>query len=234
MTVNKDNKMIQKDLNGCIVPKELLGCDNTDCENRLITPKTKEVRMKQEFEGGTVNWCDDCIERDKDFIQVCEYCESTERESWKMSVYHPFDTEPSFEGYVCDYCMDDFYYCEGCDRYIFENNGYRNNVRYNDKSETMICVKCLQNEWFEMGMPNFKDADWFNDADLLKHGYKKYKSYFCRSEQSYKYAEQDFIKLQEFDNLVIVSIERSGMGFEHTIALWKKPMDLLNKIYYVL
>ena len=81
--------IIQKDLNGCTVPKELLGCDNTDCKSTKIIPKTKQVQMKQEFVGGWVSWCAECIERDKDFITVCESCDSYKREVNNISIYHP-------------------------------------------------------------------------------------------------------------------------------------------------
>lgn len=42
-------------------------CDNCDCVNR--NPKDiKCVKMNKEFEGEFVNWCEDCIKRDSDFI----------------------------------------------------------------------------------------------------------------------------------------------------------------------
>lgn len=197
-------------------------CDNVDCENPIRA--TKEVRMKDEFEGGLVNWCDDCIERDKDFIQMCEYCENPIRESWYTAIYHPFDTEPSFEGYLCDNCMDDVCWCESCERHIYENNGYRRNVRFDEILGTMICVKCLQEEWFDEGMPFFKDADWFDDSHLQKHGFVKHGSYFCRAKIDYKTAENEFVELQEKGLLVIISIEASGMGLEHHIAIWTKEV----------
>ena len=157
----------------------------------------------------------------------CEYCgkDESEREIYETAIYQPFDDEPSFEGFICDYCRDDTYWCDSCEREIYENNGYRKNIRYDRDNEEMICVKCLQEIWFKEGMEYFKDGDFFNDSNLLEHGFNKYKSYFCRGKQSYEYVEQDFIKLQEAGNLVILSIEASGMGFEHRVSIWKKEVD---------
>jgi hypothetical protein len=42
-------------------------CDNTDCEGN--GKKLFRVEMSDEFEGGIVEWCDKCIERDSSFIE---------------------------------------------------------------------------------------------------------------------------------------------------------------------
>lgn len=48
-------------------------CDNVDCKGNPIN--IKEVTMKKEFEGGEVNWCEACRERDSDFIaNYCSIC----------------------------------------------------------------------------------------------------------------------------------------------------------------
>jgi len=48
-------------------------CDNVDCKGN---PKDiQKVTMKKEFEGGEVNWCKKCRERDNDFIAIeCGNC----------------------------------------------------------------------------------------------------------------------------------------------------------------
>lgn len=195
-------------------------CDNVDCECEKVFCETKRVQMKEEFEGGFVNWCPECIERDKEFVVMCEYCDSFDANP--IVVYQPFNNEPSFEGYLCYGCREDFIYCETCGREIYRNNGYRNNVRYDNETNEIICVKCLQAEWFISGMDLFKDGDWFNDSDLLSYGFIKHRSYFCRADLDCKNAEKDFIKLQGAGNLVIVCIERSGMGLEYYFSIWIK------------
>jgi len=45
-----------------------LECDNSDHKGEVENPK--EVTMKQEFEGGTVVWCEKCRERDREMIAV--------------------------------------------------------------------------------------------------------------------------------------------------------------------
>ena len=158
-------------------------------------------------------------------MKVCEYCgkDENEREIYFRAIYHPFDNEPTTEAYICDYCGDNICWCDTCGREIYEFNGMRKNIRYDDNMGEMTCVKCLQEHWFVEGMEKFNDGDWFLDSDLLEHGFVKHSSHFCRSDQSYKDAEKQFIYLQGIGNLVILSIEASGMGFEHHIAIWKKP-----------
>jgi hypothetical protein len=44
-------------------------CDNTDCQGFESDDQLREVEMKEEFEGGIVWWCEDCIKRDHDFVE---------------------------------------------------------------------------------------------------------------------------------------------------------------------
>jgi len=144
----------------------------------------------------------------------------------------PFNEEP-YEFELCDECNESVEYngyegvsyCEWCDREIANNIGYRLNMRYDDNSGGMVCVRCLQEEWLKNGMPCFKDGDFFDDPDLVEAGYEKHRYYFCRSKESYKEAEEEFKRLQEEGYLVILSIEASGMGLEHHIRIWKKERE---------
>jgi len=43
-------------------------CDNIDCQSKSKT-EFKEVKMRDEFGGRVVDWCEDCIERDKNMIE---------------------------------------------------------------------------------------------------------------------------------------------------------------------
>lgn len=68
--ISLDKKVIEK--GGGIVmhldtsPLRKKNCDNVDCKGN---PKDiQEVKMKKEFEGGEVNWCKECRERDNNFI----------------------------------------------------------------------------------------------------------------------------------------------------------------------
>lgn len=213
--------MIQKDLLGKEAINEGI-CDNTDCLHK--NHEFKEVRMKDEFGHDIVMWCQDCIKRDKEMIEICEWCDvnGAEREIYFIAIYHPFDDEPSFEGYLCTYCTDEVCYCQTCGRDIFESNGYRQNIRYIDEIDEMVCVYCLQKQWFEEGMERFKDGDWFLDKDLLEHGFVEHQYYFCQKQSDYDKAEAEFDLLKEQGWLVIVSIEASGMGLEHHIRIWKR------------
>ena len=152
---------------------------------------------------------------------ICESCECDVLETHLIEAYHPFNTEPYYSGHLCDSCIiDGFYFCETCERHVSESNGYRRNIRINEYGE-VCCVKCLQDNWFENGMPNFQDADFFDDNDLENKGYSKHSHYYCKSLDSYKEVEIIFKALQT-KGLVIVSIEASGMGLEHHISLWTK------------
>ena len=213
--------MKQKDLLGNNAPNDGI-CDNTDCEHK--NHEFIDVKMKDEFDGDIVCWCKDCIERDKEMLENCEWCGTNraEREIHYRTIYHPFDESPSFKGYLCEYCTDDIYWCDECGREIFESNGMRKNIRFDDCGA--ICVSCLQKKWFVEGMERFKDGDWFSDKDLLEHGFIEHEYYFCRAQQDYDKAEKDFDLLKEQGWLVILSIEASGMGLEHHIRIWKKEV----------
>ena len=160
--------------------------------------------------------------------EKCPECEKNkpEHEIYDIEIYHPFNSEPSFSGQMCESCYDEYRQnialCELCSREIYHNNGYRVNIRWNEQTEEYECVSCLQKHWFENGMEKFDDADWFNDSDLVKHGFNKLSSYFCRTDDDYKYTKQAFDIHKERGNKPIVVIERSGMGLEYYIAIWIK------------
>lgn len=149
----------------------------------------------------------------------CEFCgrDENEAEIYFIDAFQPFDAEPSFIGYLCDACQSDIYWCEGCDRFIFDSYGLRKNIRYNE-IDGMVCVSCLQEKWLTYGMGLFNEGDFFNDKDLLEHGFNKHSHYFC----DYEHGKETFIRLQEAGKLVIVSITASGMGLEHHYEIWFK------------
>lgn len=157
-------------------------------------------------------------------LEICPECEQESDYIYDFAYYMPFETEPSWKGRLCERCADDsdISYCEDCGRDVYNQSGYRTNTRYDEEAECMICVACLQKEWFEKGMDKFGEGDWFNDADLRDNGFSKYYSIFCREKHHYEKCKEDFKFLQEKYGKAIVSIERSGMGFEHHIALWYK------------
>ena len=158
----------------------------------------------------------------------CEFCEENKpnEEVYHIDIYQPFNTEPDFSGNICEYCYDirNFCRCEICFREIYYTNGLRINARINPETEDLECVSCLQKHWFENGMNEFDDADWFLDSDLTINGFNKYVSMFLRSQDSIDYTKKVFKTLQH-KNKLIVSIERSGMGLEYHIALWIKEKN---------
>lgn len=50
-------------------------CDNTDHKTNTVKD-LKAVKMREEFEGGIVQWCQNCRKRDASFIEymVCLNC----------------------------------------------------------------------------------------------------------------------------------------------------------------
>lgn len=165
--------------------------------------------------------------------EICPECEKNKPdfEIHNIEIYHPFESQPSFSGKMCERCHNDsdIYRCELCFREIYHSHGYRINIRYNKQTEGFECVECLQKHWLKNGMENFSDADWFNDSDLTINGFKKRLALFIRTENSVKNAEKDFELLQE-KNLVIVCIERSGMSLEYHIAIWIKEKNKPEKV----
>lgn len=172
----------------------------------------------------------------------CKQCENylPESELYGGVIYQPFNDEPSFEyEQLCERCemylLDNTMYCEMCDRQIFESNGYRGNLRVypefpfpyyeeNTYEPDVVCVRCCQEIWFEYGMENFKDADWFSEQELIESDFEKHKHYFCREKESYEKAEKEFNRLRKEGYAVLVSLEASGMGLEHHFSIWKKEM----------
>lgn len=161
----------------------------------------------------------------------CDFCdEDFDVELDEYEIFHPFNKHGDIY-HICDECQYDFYevaeYCDYCGRYVYTHNGLRINLRYDvglphgERMDGIACVKCLQDAWFKHGMKSFKDGDFFNDSDLINHGFFKYEYFFCRSKESYDRAEKAFKELRQ-RHKVIVSIEASGMGFEHHISLWIK------------
>ena len=163
---------------------------------------------------------------------MCDWCESKEGGFFHEYFLSPFDSEP-YEFEVCSECnehiekcgIEGVEWCNICGRQISESSGYRRNIRYDSESCEMMCVQCLQADWLENGMPEFKDADFFNYDELTEAGYKKHNSYFCRAKSDYDEVRKVFESLQEADNKVIVDIEASGMGFEHYIGIWIKESE---------
>ena len=95
-------------------------CDNTNCED--TTKQTRQVKMKEEFEGATVNWCDDCINRDSDMIKsdevsedepithplTCDECDNPATHQLEDVVYHyKIDNDGDFEDVGIAYARDD-------------------------------------------------------------------------------------------------------------------------------
>jgi len=159
-------------------------------------------------------------------MEICPECKKEVRKDriHDYAYYYPFTDEPISEGKHCERCYDNsgVSYCESCGRDVYNNTGYRKNVRYIEKEKRIMCVGCLQKLWFQEGMNKFSEGDWFNDNDLQEHGFSKHGSYFCRDQVDYDRCKEQFAWLQEKFGKAIVSIERSGMGFEHHIALWYK------------
>lgn len=154
-----------------------------------------------------------------------------------IEIYHPFDDIPSFsQENICRDCHDnilshsDSLYCDGCGREIYENNGFRQNFRFNTEfpepyefvDAEVLCVSCCQDFWLEVGMSYFKDGDFFDDGDLVDNDFSKKYSYYCRTKKEYDNAKKDFVELREKGKAVIVSIEASGMGLEHFLTIWVK------------
>lgn len=158
---------------------------------------------------------------------MCDFCNNESLDLTEFEYYiTPFNSIPESVS-LCQKCLDNIdniYYCEVCNRHISYNSGYRINLRYNKKSELFECVECLQKEWLEKGMENFKQADFFDYSDLSNNGFNEFDSYFCRSKQSYIDVEHKFTELQQ-DNYVIVNIKASGLGFEHHISLYIKNRE---------
>ncbi len=158
---------------------------------------------------------------------MCEWCESKSTNLTEFTYYiTPFyDTTPEIVQ-LCETCLDNIdniMFCDTCNRYILYNQGYRINLRYNSEIEGFECMECLQKEWLNKGMENFKSADFFDYRDLSDNGFENSASFFCRSESDYKIVENEFTELQQ-TNYVIANIDSSG-HIEHHISLYVKKKE---------
>lgn len=228
--------LVQKDLKGQKVKEAILDEEIEDeMEDRENMVK-KTIKVKIDIKGSKQldifgNIVPDKIEKDI-WLKKCEWCGKTEdeREIYTTTYYDsPFDDE-GVELTICEYCEEDngYVYCSECGRMIAETNGYRKNVRVIEGE--CMCVACLQKFWFKNGMERFEDGDWFDDDELEENAFIKYNSYFARTNEQYDKGRKDFNGLKKKNSLVIVSIERSGMGFEHYFSIWYKPK--INKEGY--
>lgn len=109
------------------------------------------------------------------------------------------------ESDLTDYLQENTFYCEKCNRDILLDDGRLRYYRIiNDE---FICLDCLQKELLEKGISANSIGDiiekandksiiindivykpknkmpseimFYNESDLLKHGYEKYDTYFC-------------------------------------------------------
>ena len=59
-------------MNNKLFNQLLRPCDNTDCKNDDPNPKLFLIQLIKDFNHDVCNWCAECIERDKDMVDITE------------------------------------------------------------------------------------------------------------------------------------------------------------------
>src|SRR6266568_1372600 len=104
------------------------------------------------------------------------------RKAAQYWLFEPFqdDAKPDIT-YYCRECYDNYeaegeFYCDSCNRDIYDSNGYR--VNYKLTEDGIICVRCFQEQMFEHGHTEEQlDSgkvwcDWYNETELIDNGFE--------------------------------------------------------------
>ena len=138
---------------------------------------------------------------------------------------------------VCEECSnsgyesESYFMCETCNRNITLSNGITKWSRYID--EETICLKCLQEEYFENGIPKDKlennsiNAGMFYDnSDLIENGFTNKETKFIRSESSITQTNETCYKLSDKYKVIIKYERVSIIGNEGNISIWIKEKEV--------
>ncbi len=171
--------------------------------------------------------------------EECYFCdkEITDKIEHYGIFYHlnPWD-EDTIDGIICIDCSNSgceyetYFICETCNRNIANSNGRTTWSRY--INEETICLKCLQEEYFENGIPKEKLKNnsinagmFYNNSDLIENGFNEKETIFIRSKEPIIRTNVICYELSERYK-VIVNFERLGyIGMEGTISIWIKEKD---------
>lgn len=125
-------------------------------------------------------------------VKKCYSCDKTvvgRRINWS-ECYAPWADEPDLTPY-CEACTDrgldheQEFYCDSCDRWVTENNGWRSHLKPNPEyPDELICVRCFQEHQLEHGHTmeqlNHKRSgywqvamDFYTEGELIAHGWSK-------------------------------------------------------------
>lgn len=175
------------------------------------------------------------MEQQEEEILECFSCDNPiTGEVKEVEIFHPFEEEPE-KLHLCVYCFENLpsniLFCDDCGRYIWESNGMRQNMILveEDEDETKeICVSCYQGNCFEFGQPrtDFEKGgikgDFYNDSDLISHGFTKEKTRFVSTNYNVTEARSKCLEFIDLGNKVIICYESIGMWLEGYIAIWYK------------
>lgn len=155
-----------------------------------------------------------------------------------------FDTPFKKEGKmvrICEECYEwpdeeGFFFCSECGRFIAENFGMRMNYKIFECEK--ICVDCYQKRMFEEGQPEEDflekggqiEADFYDEEELEKQGFKKIESYSVgllrsgtKGRGDINKAKKKALELIEKGMKVIINIDdASSVGGGGYFSLWAK------------
>jgi hypothetical protein len=172
-------------------------------------------------------------------VEKCEWCDKEiEDNPFIFKIFQPFDKE-GFELVLCEKCANEpqeFQFCECCDRYIWNNNGWRTNIFYDEINEAIICAKCYQEDVLQNGQPA-KDflqgtikGDFYDHEDLEENKFKEDSTYSIGHGYSSYHGYSDVerlnnraIELIEDGYQVIVNYESLAIGgLGGYVQIWKR------------
>jgi hypothetical protein len=170
-------------------------------------------------------------------LKKCEWCDKEIDNPLIFKIFQPFDEE-GLELVLCEECANEpqeFRYCEYCCRYIWNNNGRRVNISY-DENEGIICAECYQEDVLRHGQPA-KDflqgtikGDFYDREDLEENNFLKDSSYQIGLGYSSYHGYSDVerlnnraLELIEHNYQVIVNYESLAIGgLGGYVQIWKR------------
>lgn len=119
-------------------------------------------------------------------VTRCYSCDKTivGKRVMHTDIYYPFEDTPKTFTF-CEPCSDkgegrfeSSFYCEGCERDVWESNGHRLNYKFIGDC-TMLCVRCFQEDMLENGHSD--DAiegrtipcDFYDYTELASKGWEE-------------------------------------------------------------
>lgn len=181
-------------------------------------------------------------------VERCEGCDKiiTGRKITEFHTFSPWSELDQVEGdsiaYLCESCNDrgvwdeGTFYCEGCERHVYESNGHRNHVvRDPEWPDMLCCVGCAQRYLLKYGHSDAQlsdgmvHCDFYSYHELTSRGWEEGQE-FGGGELEYSGGKEwrDYCKAKKAEGYMVITDQgrTSIVGGPDSVTVWlKKPVD---------